>query len=70
MYGAGRFDFEPTFEYYGLGFRLANVSEPEIVPAASVWGLVVMTLLLMILRTLAAARAARSDLTGHIETIV
>ena len=47
LYAAGRFNFEPTFEYYGLGFRVAHVSEPEPIPAVSEWGLIVMGLLML-----------------------
>lgn len=55
LYAGGRFAFEPTFEYYGLGFRLAVIPHAPI-PAASAWGIVVMAILLATAGTLALLR--------------
>jgi len=56
LYAAKRFNFEPAFEFYGLRSRLTEISEPELVPAAFAWGMIVMAMLLLAAGTLVLLR--------------
>ena len=67
LHAGGRFHFEPTFEYYGLGFRLAQASEAEPIPTVSEWGVIVMALLLLTAgtATLSRKRSLETRLQGQ-----
>jgi len=49
---AYRYDNSPTYEYYSIGFRVAEVSGQAPVPAVSEWGMVTMVLLVLTAGTL------------------